>query len=169
GTGTDMVSVRAFDGQWSNWATAAETDQGVFNSPNYTFSGLGYTTTLALTQLFGITSAGPITGYNVYLAPGNDGTVTGGAAGFTPGVVTPETLAQYNAMSFVGGGAPGTDNLYVQAVDGAQTSNWVRGIVIEPGVPPDTVTATTPLASVAYTGTAALSSLFTVGGGHAVS
>jgi len=109
---------------------------------------VAYNISVGLGSIFTF-GGGAATSYNVYLASPNDGTVTGGNNTVVPGSVTAESAAGFSGMNFVGAGIPGSDQLWLQAVNGAGPSAWVEAVLTEPGVTPDVVSAHP--ASVAFT------------------
>jgi hypothetical protein len=157
--GSDALWVRAFDGQWSNWVQATLTDPGVPQDTIIATShSVAYNQVVGLSSIFSTT--GPTPGqYQVWLSAGADGSVIDSHGAIATGTSVNET--DLSSVSYIGGGTPGSDSLYVRSFDG-QWSPWVLATLTDPGVPPDTITAHS--LSVANHQSVALASLFSVTG-----
>jgi hypothetical protein len=155
--GSDVLWLRSFDGQWSNWVQVSLTDPGAVTANNQT---VAYNQSVALSSLFTVTGGGSITSYNVWFNGSPDGSVTNNGAVIATGQTV--NVASLANLNYAGGVAAGTDQLWVQAVTATGKGNWVLATLTDTGA----VTANNQ--TVAYNQSVALSSLFTVAGGGSI-
>jgi hypothetical protein len=125
---TDTLWLQAVNAQGasSNWVSASLNSLGAVVASNPT---VDFGHSVPLSSIFAI--FGSPTSYNGYLAGPNDGTVTGGAP-VTPGVaVNGVTPTQFAAMHYNAGSSAGTDQLWLQAVNGSQMGTWKEAVLTD--------------------------------------
>src|SRR6185312_5809157 len=100
---------------------------------------------VAVSSLFTVTDpAGhPISQYEVYLADASTGGQPEGSLSQNGSAVATAqnvTLSSLNGLTYTGGSASGTDNLWMRASDGTQWSNWALVQMQDAGNSPPTLT-----------------------------
>src|SRR6185437_5067333 len=86
----------------------------------------------------------PISQYEVYLADASTGGQPEGSLSQNGSAVATAqnvTLSSLNGLTYTGGSASGTDNLWMRASDGTQWSNWALVQMQDAGNSPPTLTA----------------------------
>ena len=141
--GTDVLFLQAFDGAWSGWMPALLTDPGitpaVITPNNQTVAN---NQSIALSNIFSLSSSGPITQYRVWFshpAGGNPalGTVTDN--GNPIAINQPVPVTSLSGLTYTGSATAGTDVLFLQAFDGAW-SGWMPALLTDPGITPAVIT-----------------------------
>jgi hypothetical protein len=159
--GTDDLWLQVFDGQWSPVTLATLANPGAtppaIVATNQT---VAFDQSVALSSIFAVTGGGSITSYNIWLNSPADGEVTNnGQAIATNQSVNVSSLS---GVDYAGGPATGSDTLWLQAVTAQGDGNWVAATLTDTGA----ITASNQ--TVAYDQSVALSSIFTVSGGSAI-
>jgi autotransporter passenger strand-loop-strand repeat protein len=159
---TDEFSFKVVD------SNTGHTTSGTFNiavtvppaadAVTATSQTVGYQQSVAPGSIFSVSGPTP-TQYQLWLDGPADGSVTdGGGAIATNQAVTETSLGGVN---YIGGIAPGQDSLWLRAYDG-KWGSWALATLTDPGLTPDTVTATGQ--SVADQQSVALSGIFAITG-----
>ncbi len=170
--GTDVVFLRAFNGEWSSWAWAGLTNQGAGHSvatPSTPAVITPINQTVAtqppglLTDIFSVSGAG-ITQYQVWFGHpegGNPalGTVTNNN---TPiAVDQPVAVTSLSGLTYTGSATPGTDIVFLRAYNGTW-SGWVLARLADQGVIAAVITPNSQ--AVANNQSVPLTDLFSVSG-----
>jgi len=157
--GNDHLWLRAFNGEWSSAAQAVLTDPGTTPDTITAHNqSAAYSQAVGLSSIFSVTGPTP-TDYQVWFAGPSDGSVTDIHGAIATNTAVDET--SLSVLNYVGGAMPGSDTMWLRAFDG-QWSSWVQATLTDPGVPQDTITATSQ--SVAYNQVVGLSSIFSTAG-----
>ena len=162
-SGTDIVFLRAYDGTWSGWTWAGLTDQGI-TPPAITPNNqtVANDQSVALSNIFSLSSANPITQYQVWFSHpegGNPalGTVTNN--GIPIPLDQPVTISSLSGLTYTGSATPGMDILFLRAYDGAW-SGWNWAGLTDQGVLPAVITPINQ--TVANNQSVAVSNLFSL-------